>query len=122
MIPTKVHGIIDYAVGLLLVAAPYLFGFADGSAAQWVPMVLGAGTIVYSLLTDYELAFVRLIPMPVHLGLDIASGGLLAISPWLFGFADLIWWPHVLVGVMEIVIPLMTARHPRDAADARIAR
>ncbi len=122
MIPSKFHGVIDYVVGVLLIAAPYLFGFADGSAAQWVPMVLGAATIVYSLLTNYELAAARLIPMPIHLGLDIASGAFLAISPWLFGFADLVWWPHVLVGVMEVVIPLMTARHPARATDARMAR
>jgi hypothetical protein len=112
MIPTRIHGVIDYLVGLLLIAAPFLLGFADGTAAQWVPMILGAGAILYSLMTNYELGLVKVIPMPVHLGLDIGSGALLAVSPWLFGFADRIWWPHVLVGVMEIVIPLMTNRRP----------
>lgn len=119
MIPTRVHGIIDYVVGLLLIAAPYIFGFANGGAAQWIPMILGISTIVYSLLTDYELAIARLISMPVHLGLDMASGALLTVSPWLFGFSDLIWWPHVLVGAMEIVIPMMTSRHPEGAARMR---
>ena len=33
-IPTRLHGMADYATGLLLLAAPYLFGFADGDAAQ----------------------------------------------------------------------------------------
>jgi hypothetical protein len=114
MIPTRIHGVIDYVVGALLIVAPYLFGFADGSAAQWVPQLLGVAALVYSLLTDYELGAMRVIPMPAHLGLDIGSGILLAASPWLFGFADRIWWPHVVVGVMEIVIPLMTQRRPRD--------
>ena len=117
MIPTRVHGIIDYVVGLLLIAAPYIFGFADGGAAQWTPTILGVSAIVYSLLTDYELAIARLIPMPVHLGLDMASGALLAVSPWLFGFSHVIWWPHVLVGAMEIVIPMLTSRHPRRTAE-----
>jgi hypothetical protein len=115
MIPTKIHGVIDYLVGLLLIAAPYLLGFADGSAAQWVPMVLGAATLVYSLFTNYELSIARLIPMPVHLGLDMASGALLALSPWLFGFSEIIWWPHVLVGILEIVIPMVTSRRPNPA-------
>lgn len=112
MIPTRIHGFIDYVVGLLLIAAPFLLGFADGTAAQWVPIILGAGAIFYSLMTNYELGLVKMIPMPVHLALDMGSGAFLAASPWLFGFADRIWWPHVLVGIMEIVIPLMTARRP----------
>jgi hypothetical protein len=116
MIPTRLHGIIDYAVGILLILAPYLLGFADGSAAQLVPMTLGAGAILYSLLTDYELAAARLIPMPAHLGLDVVSGLFLAFSPWLFGFSDLIWLPHLIVGVTEIVIALMTDRHPTTAS------
>jgi hypothetical protein len=111
MIPTRVHGIIDYVVGIVLILAPYILGFADGTAAQWVPMILGIAALIYSLLTRYELSMAKIIPMPVHLGLDVASGLLLAASPWLFGFADRIWWPHVLVGAMEIVIALMTARH-----------
>ena len=110
MIPTRVHGIIDYIVGLLLIAAPFLFGFADGTAAQWVPIILGLSALVYSLLTKYELSAAKIIPMPVHLGLDVASGLLLAASPWLFGFSERVWLPHVVVGVAEIIIPLLTQR------------
>lgn len=111
MIPTRVHGVIDYLTGALLIVAPFLFGFADGTVAQWLPMVLGAMTIVMSLVTRYELSIAKVIPLPVHLGVDVASGLLLTASPWLFGFADRIWWPHLLVGLMEIVVPLLTRRH-----------
>lgn len=114
MIPTKTHGIIDYIVAVLLIVAPYLFGFANGGAAQWVPMLLGASIIVYSLLTRYELSVAKLIPMPVHLGIDALGGILLIASPWLFGFADLIWWPHVLVGIAEIAVVAMSRRHPES--------
>jgi hypothetical protein len=111
-IPTRTHGVLDYLMGALLIVAPYLLGFADGSAAQWVPQILGAGAIVYSLLTDYELGAVRVIPMPVHLLLDIGSGVLLAASPWLFGFADRVLWPHVILGVLEIGAGMMTRTVP----------
>jgi len=106
------HGVADYVVGLLLLAAPYLFGFANGQIEQWLPMVLGALLIVYSLLTRYELGAVHLIPMPVHLWLDGLSGLLLAASPWLFGFADRVFWPHLIVGLIEIVASLTTQREP----------
>lgn len=104
MIPIRTHAVIDYVTGALLIIAPFLFGFANGGAAQWVPILLGAGIIAYSLLTNYGLSAARVIPYRVHLGLDVAGGLLLLVSPWLFGFADLIWWPHVLVGLLELVV------------------
>lgn len=48
-----------------------------------------------SLITRYELSPTKLIPLKVHLGADIAAGFLLAASPWLLGFAEVIWWPHL---------------------------
>ena len=115
-IPTRAHGVIDYLTGALLVAAPYLLGFADSTAAQWVPQILGAALIGASLLTDYELGVVRVIPMPVHLVLDVAAGALLAASPWLFGFADRVWVPHVVLGLAEIGAGLTTRTVPETTA------
>ena len=119
MIPTTVHGVMDYLIGIILIAAPWLLGFARGGAETWVPVILGAGAIVYSLLTDYELGAVRSIPMPTHLTLDLVSGILLAASPWLFGFASLVFLPHLIVGLVEIGAALMTEKHPRAARHPR---
>lgn len=113
-VPTRVHGILDYLVGALLIVAPWLLGFAQGGAETWLPVVLGAGVIVYSLLTDYELGVVKTIPMPVHLGLDAGGGVLLAISPWLFGFAGIVWVPHLIVGLIEIGAALVTRTVPYE--------
>ena len=117
VIPTQIHGYVDYLMGVVLIAAPWLLGFADGGPEQWVPVVLGAGVIVYSLLTDYELGVMRMIPMPVHLGLDVLGDAFLAISPWLFGFSDVIWWPHVVFGLLEIGAGLMTQSSPGYGAN-----
>ncbi len=113
-ISTRVHGFLDYAMGLLLIVAPWLFGFAAGGAETWVPVVLGAGAILYSVLTDYELGLVRMIPMPAHLGLDALAGLLLAVSPWLFGFADYVYLPHLILGIAEVGAALFTETRPRD--------
>ena len=114
IIPTRVHGMLDYLVGILLIASPWIFDFGDGGAKTWVPVVLGAGAIVYSLLTDYEFGIARVIPMPVHLMLDMGSGILLAASPWLFGFSDEVKWPHVILGLFEIAAAAMTQTRPAD--------
>jgi len=112
IINSRLHAILDYVVGALLIVAPYLLGFATGGIEQWLPQVLGAATILMSLLTRYEYSLAKVIPLPAHLGIDAASGLLLAVSPWLFGFAGVIWWPHLLFGVLEIVVVLLSKRHP----------
>ena len=116
MIDTRTHGYIDYVTGLLLLVAPYLFGFATGGIEQWLPQLNGAAIIVMSLLTRYELSAAKVIPLKAHLGVDMATGALLAVSPWLFGFADLIWWPHLLVGLMEIGVAAATRRDVETAS------
>lgn len=111
-IPTRVHGYLDYALGVLLIVAPWLLAFARGGAETWVPVILGVGVILYSLLTDYELGAVRSISMPAHLALDGLGGLVLLVSPWLFGFADFVWVPHVLLGIVEIGAALFTETVP----------
>jgi hypothetical protein len=110
MIPTRVHGVIDYIVGIVLILAPFMLGFADGTAAQWVPIIIGIATIGLGMITRHELGLIKVVPMIGHIVVDVAAGLLLAASPWLFGFADRIWWPHVLVGIVYVVISLLTAR------------
>lgn len=113
-IPTRVHGILDYGMGLILIGSPWLFGFGRGGAETWVPVILGLGVILYSLFTDYEFGVVRTLSMPAHLTLDGLGGALLAFSPWLFGFADHVWVPHVVLGVAEIGAALFTRKVPSD--------
>ena len=117
IIGTKTHGYLDYIVGLLLIAAPWIFNFDRGGAETWGPVVLGIGTIVYSLLTDYELGLSKTISMKTHLVLDMVAGLFLALSPWLFGFADYVWEPHQIVGILEIGVALMTKRNPATERD-----
>jgi hypothetical protein len=115
VIPTSVHGVLDYVTGSALLAAPELFRLKDVPSAALTPRLTGAGATAYSLLTDYELGAVRLLPMPVHLALDAMSGALLATSPWLLGYAKngpRYWLPHALVGASEILAALVTKTQP----------
>jgi hypothetical protein len=111
-LPTRVHGVLDYLMGGLLIASPWLFDFARGGAETWVPVILGAGAIIYSLMTDYELGVSRSISMRTHLMLDMWSGILLAASPWLFGFDEYVYMPHLILGIVEVVASLVTERTP----------
>jgi hypothetical protein len=121
-IPTRVHGAIDYLWGAALVASPWLLGYANGGAAQWVAVVFGAVAILYSLGTDYELGAVRLIPMPGHLALDGVAGAMLAASPWLFGFASEVRWPHLGFGLFSVAASLITRTEPAQPFGAPLDR
>jgi len=112
-IPTKFHAPLDYIVGVALIAAPWIFQFSEHTAATVVPIVLGIGLIAYSLFTDYELGVWKVAPMAVHNLIDIVAGSFLALSPWLFGFADEsanVWLPHVVVGLAAVFLGLTTVQ------------
>jgi hypothetical protein len=113
---------MDYAVGALLIVAPYLLGFATGGPKQWVPMLLGIAMIGLALMTRYELGAMRVIPMPVHLGIDVLSGAFLAASPWLFGFANEVYLPHLIVGIVEIGTAAMTQTRPGHGGEFALQR
>jgi len=116
-VPTWLHGYFDYIGGIVLIAAPFLFGFFSmGGVAVILPIVLGIGLILYSLLTDYErgIPALKFIPMPVHLILDFIASALLAASPFLFGFSNQapnVWLPHVVAGVGVIILVLVSQTH-----------
>jgi len=112
-IPTKFHAPLDYIVGVALIAAPWIFQFSDHTAATVIPIVLGIGLIAYSLITDYELGVWKVAPMAVHNVIDVVAGAFLALSPWLFGFADEsanVWLPHVVVGLAAVFLGLTTVQ------------
>ena len=111
-IPTRLHGVIDYLWGLSLLASPWVLGYADVPAAKWLAIVFGAGAILYSMITAYELGLVRILSMPLHLIVDGAGGAFLAASPFLFGFADRIAWPHVGFGLFSVAASLITRTAP----------
>ncbi|WP_187264264.1 SPW repeat protein [Pontibacter beigongshangensis] len=114
-IPTRFHGILDYIVGLLLIASPWLFNFAAGGAETWVPVIIGIVVLLQTIMTDFEVGVIRKIPMQTHLMMDFGIGVILAISPWLFGFADVVYTPHLIFGIFSILASLTTHRVPSAA-------
>ncbi|MBK9332400.1 MAG: hypothetical protein IPM96_08405 [Ignavibacteria bacterium] len=85
-----------------------MLGFNNGGAETWVPVTLGIATIGISLLTKYKYSLIKLIPMKDHLLFGLLSGIFLAASPWLFGFSDYVYLPHLLFGIIEIGASLTT--------------
>lgn len=114
-IPTRVHGVLDYVHGAALLAAPELLRTKDEPRATLVSRLAGGGATATTLMTDFELGAVKVIPMPMHLALDAASGAILASAPWLLGYAKggpRYWLPHAFVGVAEVLAAAVTKTEP----------
>ena len=112
-IPTRVHAVTDYLTGLALIAVPYFISDTRG-IEMWLPMALGVGILLQSLITNFEFSLADWMPVRGHLAMDATLGGLLAISPFLFGFDDIVLWPHVILGVGLIGGAVMTEKFRRD--------
>ena len=124
-LPTKVHGALDYVVGIALILAPNIFQFsAMGGPAVIVPRILGVVLIVYSLLTRYEWGVLKVIAMPYHLVVDVLASLFLAASPFIFGFVASrpnAWLPHVVVGIVVVLVVLVTQTRPGPSLQTRPA-
>lgn len=122
IISTRLHTIIGLIVGLALIVAPWLFGFADrGGAEMMTPIYIGIILILSELTTTSPLSLIKLVPMRIHIVLDALLGLVLLASPWLFEFSDLeanAWVPHVIVGILIIGYALVTNTANEDSSVA----
>lgn len=116
-ISTRTHGIIDYITGASLIALPLLLAKRSDRPEVTIPLVMGAGSLVYSALTDYELGLEKVLSMRTHLYIDIANAALMTASPWIFGFNRRTWLPHVMVGLGELAVALNTAMYTEEESN-----
>ena len=115
VIPTRVHGILDYLSGILFLALPRLLNW-DATATNLLT-TLGIGVLVYSLLTRYELGLFRLLPMRIHLAIDILATLLLIVAPFVFDLSgDNITTSFLALGIFELAATLLTDTEPKESA------
>lgn len=116
LIPTRIHGVLDYLFGLLYIALPLLLSWPQPAAT--ILIALGVGVLVYSALTRYELGLLKLLPMPAHLAIDLLGGLLLIAAPFL-GLVDESVRPWFwALGAIELLITLVSDTRPRLPATA----
>lgn len=112
LLSSRTHTIIGIVVGLALLAAPWLFAFADeGGPAVTVPIALGLFILLSEITTTSPASFIKLVPMKVHIVVDVLTGLFLAASPWLYNFNNLeanAWVPHLVVGILIVSYALLT--------------
>ncbi|MEY2442464.1 MAG: hypothetical protein QOJ46_1890 [bacterium] len=79
------HGVIEYAAGVLLIASSFIFNF-QSNAAVALSIVAGVVALIIAASTEGPSSLVNSIPIAVHVLLDYALAAILVASPFLFGF------------------------------------
>jgi hypothetical protein len=103
IISLKMHGVLDYAGGLLITFSPWLFGFAEfGGAALFLPVCLGSMQLVMVVFSNHPLGLFKVFPMQLHLIIDMIVGVILIAAPLFFGFYQFVFFPHMLLGMISL--------------------
>lgn len=113
LISIKLHSLLDYIIGITLILSPWIFMFKKDIFEAGSPIIIGVIVIVYSLLTRYNYSLFKVIPFRINLMLDMACGFVLAISPWILNFEEVVYVPHVFLGTVQILLSINTNRDPR---------
>lgn len=118
-ITTKIHGWLDYIVGMLHLIGPALLGYSYDTVAAIVPLMIGLLIIAYSLLTDYELSLYRRIPMKAHLLLDIIAALLLFCFSRFLVLSAPLRTACLVVSLTEILVVVLTQRTREPLSEKR---
>ena len=113
-LPTRLHGVLDYLVGVIVIALPIALQM---EGVGFVALIdLGLFVIVYSLLTDYELGAVQYLRIKFHLILDAVFGLAMLIVPSIFDLPPAARWIVHAIGVLSIVLSLTTTTRAAGTA------
>ena len=102
------HGIIDYAMVIILVVGPRVAGFT-GKQAMFC-YLLAAVHLAMTLLTRFPLAAMKIIGFPLHGVIEALVSILLIVLPWIANFARGVHSRNffVAIGLLIGVIALLT--------------
>jgi hypothetical protein len=121
VVPPFAHGLLEYGAGVLLLAAPFVFAF-DTDAATAASIVAGLAVLALAASTSSSTGLAKVIPLGIHVLLDLAVVAFLVAAPFLFGFSD-DGAPtafFIVLGVWHLLLTIATRFRPaREPAESR---
>ena len=122
-IPLNMHAALEPLMAILIIAAPWIFGFSETDSATAICVLVGVAMLLVGSMTDWRMALKRVIPLRMHMMGDLGLGAVLLLSPLIFGFADEGGPTRfmVIAGVLELMTALMT-RWDRTEAEPTYTR
>jgi hypothetical protein len=115
-LPLRAHQAIEPFAALLLIAAPWIFGFSDNDTATTLSVIAGVVVLATGMATRWRMSLVKLIPLRTHFMMDVGLGIALIALPFIAGFSD-----HggatrffIIAGALELGTALMTRWDARE--------
>ena len=109
IISPSLHGVIDYISAFVLIVAPNVLLLDEISPfAYWLSVIYGCVLILYSLMTDYEFSIGMLIPLRIHITIDLSAGILFILWPFIFDFSGLPLAYYLAMGFGIVLVAALT--------------
>ena len=117
-IPLNVHAALEPFMAILLIAAPWIFGFSDVTDAKTISIAVGVVMLLSGAMTRWRYAIARVIPLRMHFATDLLLGAVLILSPFVLGFSDQGEAARftIIVGALEVITALSTRWDPAEEA------
>lgn len=108
--PLVAHGLLEYGLGLLSIAAPFIFSFNDDSVPTALSIALGTAILVFGVVTVAPTGLVRSLPLDSHIVIDYVLALVLLASPFIFGFTDVgeAFAYFLVAGIAYLLLTVMT--------------
>jgi len=110
------HGIIDYAMVIMLAVGPSVAGFRGKQAI--ICYALALVHLMLTLITRFPLGVSKSLPFPLHGAIEFVVGLLLVVLPWIANFSTGTNSRNffIAIGVLILVIWVLTDYRSRRSA------
>ncbi|MCW2698178.1 MAG: hypothetical protein JWR62_3263 [Modestobacter sp.] len=86
-IPQALQGLLEYLLGFLFIAAPFLFGYTDSGVATAASIVVGLAFLVLAATSSGPTGLAKQLGPPAHALLDAVLAIVLIAAPFVLGFS-----------------------------------
>lgn len=102
------HGILDYALAIMLIIGPSVAGFA-GVKATWA-YIFGGLLFALALVTRYPLGVVKIIGLALHGFVELLLIACVIAAPWFGSFTSGVTSPRFywMMGLLMLVLWALT--------------
>ncbi len=123
-VPAFVHGLLEYAAGVLFLVAPFLLDFEE-NAATAASIVAGVLILAFTASTAMSTGLIKSIPVQAHVVIDYVLAIALIAAPFVLGFSGdgAATAFFMALGVLYLLLTIATRfireERPRRRARAR---
>ena len=108
IISSKVHGILDYATVIFLLASPTLFKM-EGNLST-ITYGLGVVHFCLTILTNFEFGLIKIIPFRIHGLIEvIVALGLASLAFWFYDNANVFgFYFYITLAIVIMIVFILT--------------